>query len=361
MITEVRIEAFKRFKNESLELRPLTVLAGRNGAGKTSLIHALLLLCQAKGLEGGKVDLNGPFGLELGWFDEIVNIDSSSGSFSIATTLTGGAIVHYEFTRGDTELYARFETGTRNTGSKEGCANLQYISAERLGPRITYKLAALPKDDLHVGNRGEFSAQVLDKLGGAPVDVLRACPSEETDPVLLVKPQCEAWLSKIARPVDIDTSTFPGTDIATLSFRIPGSSWVRPTNMGFGVSYSLPIVLSCLIARAGTTVIVENPEAHLHPAGQSEMGMFLAQMAAAGVQIILETHSDHLINGVRRAIGESGCLDHRNVIAHYFADEISDAQPLLFTNGGGISNWPKGFFDQYQIDIAAITRIRRKQ
>jgi predicted ATPase len=117
---------------------------------------------------------------------------------------------------------------------------------------------------------------------------------------------------------------------------------VRPTNMGFGVSYALPIVLGALTAANGGLIIIENPEAHLHPAGQSQMGIFLARMASAGVQVIAETHSDHVLNGVRRAIGE-GVLSSEDAIVHFFGEVDVDA--LAFTPTGGdvqLASWILG-------------------
>ena len=67
------------------------------------------------------------------------------------------------------------------------------------------------------------------------------------------------------------------------------SGTTAPPNTGFGFTYALPIVLDGLMAPAGSMMIVENPEAHLHPRAQSNMGYFLGRMAAAGVRIIVET------------------------------------------------------------------------
>jgi predicted ATPase len=133
--------------------------------------------------------------------------------------------------------------------------------------------------------------------------------------------------------------------------------------MGFGVSYALPVVLAGLIAAPGGLSIVENPEAHLHPAGQSRMGVFLAWLSGNGVQVLLETHSDHVLSGIRRAIGEFKYLAHDQAITHFFAAPGGNLsiEELYFSSIGGISNWPKGFFDQYQIDVASLGHLRRRR
>jgi predicted ATPase len=148
--------------------------------------------------------------------------------------------------------------------------------------------------------------------------------------------------------------------VAAIKFRVE-DTWLKPTNMGFGITYSLPIILAAMSAKLGGLVIVENPEAHLHPAGQTQMGMFLAQMAAAGIQVLVETHSDHILNGFRRAIGEIKVLSSDASIVHFFDADNSSPQSLFFKDNGGISDWPAGFFDQYQIDIAALSRVRRSR
>jgi predicted ATPase len=152
--------------------------------------------------------------------------------------------------------------------------------------------------------------------------------------------------------------------MTALRFRPPRGDWVRAPNMGFGVSYALPIILAGLYARDGALLVIENPEAHLHPAGQSRVGYFLGVVASAGVQIVIETHSDHVINGIRRAIADTALAPDQAVV-HFF-DSLTDQaelehSTLRFTATGGLSDWPKRFFDQYEIDVVALSRVRRQK
>jgi predicted ATPase len=358
MIRRLAITGFKRFESQSLDFKPLTVLAGRNGAGKTSTIHALLLTHHAMERNDGIVELNGPYDLELGWFESLVNAQAEDNQFSVEIDGDSGEAAKWNFLPGSTEQHATaVGPGVGVWDLQKEKRSFQYLAAERNGPRITQSTSALPVEMLSVGCRGQFVAQVLDKLGSTAVAASRLAP--DSDVPALVKAQTEAWLSRITRPIEIDTATFVGTEVASLSFRDPGGTWVRPTNMGFGISYALPIVLAALTAPSGGLLIIENPEAHLHPAGQSEAGMFLATMAAAGVQVLVETHSDHVLNGIRRAIGEGQVLKAEDATVHFFADSESPVQSLAFTPTGGISEWPRGFLDQYQLDVAKISRIRR--
>lgn len=360
MINEVKIRGFKKFTEEAFKTPPLTILTGMNGAGKTSVIHALLLMREASRRNNQLVELNGPYGLELGTFGDIQNWDAPE-------------FVRFEITDQNTTVYSWALDGLQTAlfanvhvshaapppAFGDGERMFQYLSAERLGPRSTLGSAALPQNLLEVGCRGEYSAQLLYALDSYPVDERRRCSDTKIDDAALLKFETERWMSRIARPVQIDTEILAGTAVSALRFRVPDGDWVRPPNMGFGVTYALPIILAGLTAGENGMLIVENPEAHLHPAGQSQMGHFLATIAAAGVQVLVETHSDHVLNGIRRAIGEHHTLLASNAIVYFFDLDGSAPQALTFTPMGGIESWPKGFFDQFQLDVSALTKVRR--
>ncbi|NEV76643.1 DUF3696 domain-containing protein [Rhodopseudomonas sp. BR0C11] len=358
MINAATIEGFKRFRSNRFELRNLSVLAGRNGSGKTSLIQAFLLAREAFRSTTDTISLNGPFGLQLGTFDDVANGEASEG-FSV-TLRDGDSWFGAKFSQPDKSAQ-QFYVHSQKFGvpsdnfAREGRA-FQYLGAERIGPRLTSTIMALPHHSLNVGATGENAAQMIDSLGANPIPLARQFHPNKN--VALLKDQTEAWLSAITRPIQIDTETFPYTPIVTLKYRTD-LDWLSPTNMGFGVTYALPIVVAALSADQDGLLIVENPEAHLAPAGQTQIGIFLTKIAASGVQVIVETHSDHVINGIRRAIGEMQCLKSSDAIIH-FLDGSDHIEVLEFTATGGISHWPKGFFDQFQIDVAALTRIRRK-
>lgn len=360
MIQELSIFGFKRFAEAKFAMSPLTVLAGMNGSGKTSVVHSLLLIREANRRNDHVVELNGPYELDLGTFRDIQNWNAPE-SVRFDLTDHNGAVCTWEFCGNQTALYADVKSNNPVLPSafSLGGRMFQYLSAERFGPRSILGSAALPSEQLEVGSRGEYSAQLLYALDNYPVDVLRRCPGAGADDAALLKFETERWLSRIARPVQVDTEALAGTTVTALRFRSPGEDWVRPPNMGFGVTYALPVILAGLTAGKDGLLIVENPEAHLHPSGQSQMGHFLATIAAAGVQVLVETHSDHVLNGIRRAIGEHQILSASQATVHFFDANGSAPQALAFTETGGIASWPRGFFDQFQLDVAALTRVRR--
>jgi predicted ATPase len=122
----------------------------------------------------------------------------------------------------------------------------------------------------------------------------------------------------------------------------------------------LPIIVAGLVVKDGI-LIVENPEAHLHPASQSKLGRFLGRVAGCGAQVIVETHSDHVLNGIRLAAVEEGSVQVRDVVVHYF-DHTAGNPPVAIdlTEKGGMSEWPAGFFDQLEEDLRRLSRVKRR-
>lgn len=137
---------------------------------------------------------------------------------------------------------------------------------------------------------------------------------------------------------------------------------VASTLTGFGISYVLPIVVAGLWASSEqhSVLLLENPEAHLHPYAQSNMGKFLALLAASGVQVIAETHSEHIIDGARYQMACMNLSDQMVVDFMENKDEHIEAKVISVSSKGELSAWPKGFFDQKQNDLRDILMLRKK-
>ncbi|MBX5273311.1 DUF3696 domain-containing protein [Rhizobium sp. NLR17b] len=367
MIISGEIRGFKRFAHERIVMAPLTVLAGLNGSGKTSLLQSVLLAAEASRSNSAAISLNGPFGLQLGMAEDVLNWESKSPiEISFEATAIETATWRFGVPSEEALFLNIAERPIELPKAFSGAPRaFTYLSAERLGPRGFSAVAPVPETELEVGVKGEFCAHVLSVIGDRIIASSdRSHPLYEPTPPRLLKYEVEQWLSEIARPIEVTGERTPGGTVAELRFRAPGSAWVRSTNMGFGITYALPIILAGLIAEEDGLLVVENPEAHLHPAGQSRMGVFLAWLAGHGVQVLIETHSDHVINGIRRAVAEHNYLDPASAVLHWFSDNGDrDEGPFVSTLAigatGNLSDWPKGFFDQYQIDVAALGRIRR--
>jgi len=364
MITSIRLNHFKRFGDFELPLGRLTLLTGANNTGKSSVIQALLL-AHTDPLGDASVQLNGPFNLSLGRAGDVLNAEASNSEITIEIqTESGSGRVVLESPGLESPslicLDRRLPEDLESAMADHHA--LEYVCAERLGPADLQDVAPEFDDWLSVGPRGEHTAHVLSQLARKQVDparLQRDASSNET--ILTLTAQTERWMSSIVSPLQLDAQRVPGTNAAMIRFRSPEAftDWLRPSNVGFGITQALPIVVAGLTLPVGGLLVVENPESHLHPGGQSEMGRFLGQVAASGVQVVVETHSDHLLNGIRVAIAADGLLPPADAEIHFFSSDGTVASVQL-DGDGALSDWPPGFFDQSQRDLTALARAQRQ-
>lgn len=370
MIQYFDIENFKCFPVRRVQLGKITILAGANSVGKSSVIQTLLLSRIAferlkavnyENIAKISVPLNGEFLLSLGNTIEVLNREAKENVIRFTYLDTNGRDrVQFEFKVEDVEssiydlqILKIIPTSGNLPDTSLFQEQFHYLNAERIGPRQKYEVVSMPY--LNVGVQGEHSIQVLnDKNFDIPVNRIYT-PNQ---PFKLLA-QARAWMEFIVPNVSIgDVQSYD--KIRTAEIRYGDSS---PTNVGFGVSYVLPIVLSGLIAAEGAMLIVENPEAHLHPSGQSRIGQFLAFIAAAGVQVVIETHSEHIINGIR-IVTVKGNLKPDDALVNFFShseDGKIEVTPIHFTKKNDLEKWPVGFFDQSQIDFAQMFELKVKQ
>ncbi|MEU8737126.1 DUF3696 domain-containing protein [Streptomyces halstedii] len=369
MITALRVRNFKRFADTSFALRPLTVFTGVNGTGKSTVVQTLLLVRQLVDLPGTEVvQLNGPYGLALGEAEEIQQRDLADPYIDIelrSDELLDARTYKFEVPQDralhlnvrDSQVQPLPELARSGSG-------FTYLCAERLGPRDQLTVSAGHPDYIGVGVQGEYTAQVLALHDTRQVrEPLLSSDTDTTQDISNLRTQVEAWASEIIRPIRISAQWPAGITASTIRFHdltsFGLSDPLRPANMGFGFSYALPIIVAGLLTQPCDMLIVENPEAHLHPGGQSKLGRFLGRVAGSGVQVLLETHSDHVLNGVRLAVAEERTLAAGDAVIHYFDEDTLGSTPVEITPRGELTTWPKGFFDQLERDLGRLSRARR--
>jgi predicted ATPase len=143
----------------------------------------------------------------------------------------------------------------------------------------------------------------------------------------------------------------------------------RPLDMtavGVGVSQILPVLVMGLHSEPGSVLLMEQPELHLHPAMQQKLGDFLLACARSGRQVIVETHSDHLVTRLRRRIAEDDSDAVLNLVGLVFTERrdgrtsFSHLEPNRF---GGFDDWPEGFFDESSTDSQRLLEagIRKRR
>lgn len=219
------------------------------------------------------------------------------------------------------------------------------------------------------GSKGEFSAEVLTNNHTTRIDERLIHPdflSASGTPNALLSSNLEKWMSTIVGEINIRATRPPRLVMPMLEFKTPGpkSDWQFPTNHGFGISYTLPIVLAGLILDEGGFLLVDSPESHLHPAAQTAVASFLARVAASGRTVVVETHSDHIVDGFRLAIADhTHPLASESSLFHYLDRTASGSianYELSPRPDGSLSKWPKGFFDQIPTNLRTLSELKKK-
>jgi predicted ATPase len=119
-------------------------------------------------------------------------------------------------------------------------------------------------------------------------------------------------------------------------------------DVGFGVSQVLPVILECLRANKGDTIILEQPEIHLHPRIQSILADFFIARAQDGIRFIVESHSEYFVKRLCRRVSEGkpeNIAAIPNIIFVHREEGVSQCQRVVLNEFGEIENWPSGFFD----------------
>ncbi len=232
---------------------------------------------------------------------------------------------------------------------------IHYVSADRIGPKDFYLKENLGKF-INVGAKGEMIANVIahkkekDELVN---DVLYLGEDAKT-----LEQQIQEWLKEIFGEAKFKIED--KGDIIYLYFNTKNDgNWYKPSNVGFGFSYILPIIVSGLIAKEGEILIIENPEAHLHPKAQSKLTEFLSKVASTGVQVFIESHSEHILNGLRiAAINQDIDITNEDISVLYFHEkEEGYFTQIPIKPNGDIEVWKEDFFDQTNQDLSKIYGI----
>lgn len=351
MIEKLSLHNFKCFDDIEIPLNKLTLLAGTNGSGKSTIIQSILLLAQS--YEGktkiNKINLMGNY-IKLGFSNDIYyEYNNGEPLILISLTADNNEVTlrsHYESSKTVIQCECDGEfLGTENLFNN----NFEYISAERISPEMVFSIFS---NDENLGVHGENVMKYLNSYGTKPI--LEELCNIEIENTLIS--QLNYWLSKLFDGFILKYEEILKSDTISLRFqevsRTDRSNEHRPINVGFGITYILPVLVALLKAKKGDLVILENPECHLHPKAQRIIGELIAMVAACGIQIIVETHSDHVLNGIRLSVKKNILkkedtqilfVTRENVGTHFHTNVFA---PNMLSNGD-FDVWPDGFFDEW--------------
>lgn len=353
MFGELKLSNFKCFPKEKVEFKKLTIFAGSNASGKSSIIQALQLIEETTRLRDDEPrilqNLMHVLGVQMGGPQALIAQNPQGKSEYDFELELDGKHFCYKIDR-NAVLNLEAVVADRLPGHE-----MMYLNAERIGPRMLYEAGGIEKITPN-GSNAVYLLEQGDKNGLKIADSLM-CKGASTK----FSHQVEGWMQTILGELQMQVHI---DNIKAQSELLIGNSLAQdpviPTLTGFGISYVLPIIVAGLWSSAGKNyvLIIENPEAHLHPAAQSAMGQFLALVASAGVQVIVETHSEHIVDGAR--IEMMYLKNTGEMLVNFLKNEEGEVciTPLTVNNKGELDQWPEGFFDQKQIDLRKIFQMR---
>jgi len=375
MLRELHLSSFKCFERLDLSFRPLTVLSGHNSGGKSSVIQALALLAQTFDERewGTGLLLNGP-DVSLGTAADVLNQTAGGRELTLGVA-TEVQRIHWTFRADDRRSLSldamritvdgqdreiqpelRWLLPKDEADASDVVRTLRrvyWISAERSGPREILPLLDA-QQHAGVGVRGELAAGLLYWRESDEVLGALCVPGE----IKTLFHQVRAWMRQFFPGSDLKLTPVEGANAISLQMKSDArADFQRPQNLGFGLSQLFPVLVAVLAARPGDVLLIENPEVHLHPRAQQDVGVLLAQVAAAGIQVVVETHSDHVLNGIRLA-AKAKRIQAEDVAVHFLMRSPKDgtleqSSPVLDVDGR-FNEWPVGFFDQYDAALAEL-------
>lgn len=371
MIQTLRLHNYKIFEDTpEIELGKMTLLTGTNGRGKSSFIQPLILLAQSMNESEDKSPLNLiPSGsmLELGEFEDILNRRAIDGNISFAFKTDAKHDADYKLTykQSSKKEYGEMtsmivdgvETFSKNTGfNVKDDSNVEvapptfsgytplmnlrrlfYVAADRIAP---------------IEQNFAISSSSINSHG---FNVLKVIYFQDVE----FREQLEKLMSNILDGATLSIKATADSYILQMDSCDNGSLF-KSTNVGYGYSYILLLLSSVMLAQEGDLVIIENPEAHLHPSAQARLMKYLISVSSEkDVQIIVETHSDHIVNGA--LVGVHNKEIDKSDLGIVFFDSNSKnnhsdliIKKLDITSQGTVSNPPKNFCDQYAIDLKTL-------
>lgn len=327
MILQLKLNNFKGIEEETLDLKPLTLLTGLNSTGKSTCFQAILAgLYYNNGANANNMLASYDFS-----FTSNRNKNVNAKRISIEANRKFGKHFCVELFDDDS-----FIANTDEPIDLED--KVYYLSANRLAYNTDME-AVSPK--YKIGLQGEYIFGTFEMEKSSPLDTsLIKDKNSET-----LSAQLNWWLTYILGiKFEMQTEKVTSNRVKVIykSNDLPNLS---PQQLGVGVSYLAKILIMCLRAKKENVLMIENPEIHLHPAAQSRLGEFFVFISNAGIQLLIETHCENLINKIQYEIYKNH-IKNTDAILYYKGGITDSFRRLDFMDSGKFNmDFPEGFFD----------------
>ena len=408
-ITRIAVEGFKSFHTkQGIEIRPLTILAGANSSGKSSLFQPLLLLKQTveESYDPGPLMLHGP-NVSFSSMKEILSRTANSQSeyFTVEYEVNKRNSISLKFGKGDNygaklcEMLVNDSGGRRKYSPDMSDAEIESNLDSSVKGLKKYILNGGMKNakwevlrdrcffDVRLGKT--FSMPIADffrsylrhvyhlpGLRGNPERAYALTAVENTFPGLVDKyvatvvlqwqndkehSKLEALnrsLSELGLATGIAARAQNDTQVELTVARtkitgIDQDDLVNIADVGLGVTQTLPLLIALLLADDGDLVLIEQPELHLHPKAQIALAGVLANAAKRGVQVVIETHSSLILRAIQALVAERA-LKGSDVMLNWFQRDAESGSTKIISRPvdeeGAFDDWPEDF-DETSLDI----------
>ena len=417
-ISEIRVRGYKSLLEESsIEIRPLTILAGANSSGKSSILQPILMLKQTLDAtyDPGVLLLYGPnvkFTSIEQLFSKLIG-KKTTGTFSTGVTIDqkisishlfgkhpkkGPELQEFSYIEGDEKLTLKEGLDSEEienlipahlkeikTAMSEGSKynfrwrverNRCFLTVDLSSDRFPsdYVVSSYPpiqpfvdniRKIIHVpGLRGNpertyrttaIGSEFPGTFENYVASVINHWQSNNSEQLQ----QLSLALEALGLTCKIEAKKIDDTQVELRVGRLPhglrgrSRDTVNITDVGFGVSQTLPVIVALLLAESGQFVYIEQPEIHLHPRAQRAMAQLLADAAKRGVKVVVETHSSLLLRGIQTIVAKRG-LPKEYVKLHWFTRRSEDGLTIInsinLDKNGAFGEWPSDFDE---VELAA--------
>ncbi len=355
-IEQLTLENFKCFKSEkTFDFSRLTILTGANSSGKSSIVNAILMVLQSEGFPKS-LSTNGDF-VNLGDFEDIANSHDESKIISLGLKINSNdriddisskwVVDKTNFLPSVKEQNTKIINDTPKSRVKGrplsifnfGVKSVNFIGAFRQQPQRTN----LEK------NKAEFK---IEKDGEGYLDQIVEWEKRGNGKIK----QLTKVMKQLELIEEVKTKRLSGGMFEILVKPVSSEKATSLSNVGYGVSQFLPVIIADLQLPDDSTLFVAEPEIHLHPSVQSKFGEYIVnQINTTDKNYVIETHSEYFLNRIRLAIVK-GELKKEDVKVYFLENngDDTDVYDIDFRKNGGIRNAPPSFFETHSMDVMEI-------
>lgn len=363
MITNLKIEGFKAIDKLLLPFKPITILTGTNSSGKSSVLQTIIQMQHFVELHElfQKNITNGGLNTDFNLSSKFSGLVQPISDIRNKNTNARQVVIEIEYNKLWNKLVQKDSSKDDINGGdvqldSHYIFNLHYLSADRLPIRLHTRTDKLSQNSIYF--MGQNTSYVFNKNRNLTL------PEElcENHKARTLDFQLNHWLSKIVNQKISTISEYNDVQKqVAFWYSMNDVENIAPNSVGTGQNHLVHILLMCLLAKKNDVVIIENPELHLHPKAQAALSEFFTMIANAGIQIVLETHSEHIINKFCYEVYKKN-LKSTDIIIHYKASVEQNFENIYINEKGHYSEesgveivFPGGFFDATLNEILEVS------